>query len=281
MPMAPHLAIEPLGPCIGGVIRDIDLNSLDSSLCQSIREALATHLVLFFLDQQLSPAQLRDVAANFGTPTPYPYVPGIEGLPEVVEVIKEPFERTNFGGVWHSDTAYLKSPAMGALLYAVEIPVSGGDTIFTNMYEVLASLSPGMQAFLAPLRAVNDADKPAIRATRPGQPVKSLMAEHPVIRIHPDTGRPLLYVNRAHTTRFAGMSTAESEPILEMLFDRIEQPEFSCRFSWRTGSVAFWDNRACQHYPLNDYHGQRRRMLRVSIAGDRPIGPAGRQGTQD
>jgi len=118
--------------------------------------------------------------------------------------------------------------------------------------------------------AINDADNEAIRATRPGSTSKGLRATHPVVRTHPVTKRPLLYINKAHTTRFAGMSERESAPILDFLFERIMQPEFSCRFQWQRGSLAFWDNRACQHYPLNDYQGELRKMLRVSLAGDKP-----------
>ena len=159
---------------------------------------------------------------------------------------------------------------MGALLYGVDIPPQGGDTMFTNMYDVFDSLSAGMKSFLGQQTAINDADNSAIRATRPGTGYKGLQATHPVVRTHPVTKRPLLYVNKAHTTRFAGMSEQESAPILTFLFDRIIQPEFSCRFRWQRGSLAFWDNRACQHYPLNDYQGQLRKMLRVSLAGDKP-----------
>ena len=190
--------------------------------------------------------------------------------PEIVEIRKRPEEIINFGGVWHSDTAYLPQPAMGAMLYGVVIPEQGGDTLFANMYEAYDALSVGLKSFLEPLTAMNDADKAAISQTRPGQPKRNLKFEHPVIRTHPLTGRKLLYVNRAHTTNFSGMTEAESQPLLEYLFDVAENPNFSCRLKWQPGSLAFWDNRACQHYPINDYHGQLREMLRISLAGDQP-----------
>jgi len=269
--MKSQYPLEQQGGHIGATISDIDLNNLDQGAVSFIHETLREHLVVFFRNQSLSPARLLELANLLGTPTPYPFVQGIEGFPEIVEVKKAPEDTVNFGGVWHSDTTYLKQPAMGALLYGIDIPDTGGDTLFANMYKVLSSLSPGLMAFLKPLFAVNEADKEAIVATRPGKQKKGLVAEHPVIRTHPETGQPLLYVNRAHTTRFVGMTAPESQPILNYLFEQTERPEFSCRFTWQPGSLAFWDNRACQHYPLNDYPGELRRMLRVSLSGDKPF----------
>lgn len=262
--------VDQQGGSIGATVSNIDLNRVDSNAVDFLRDALNTHLVLFFRDQSLDPASLFKLASKFGVPAPYPFVEGVPGFPEVVEVVKKPEDTRNFGGVWHSDTTYLKTPAMGALLYGVDIPAQGGDTMFTNMYDVFDSLSSGMKSFLGKQMAINDADNKAIRATRPGADDKGLRATHPVVRTHPETKRPLLYVNKAHTTRFAGMSELDSAPILTFLFDRIIQPEFSCRFQWQRGSLAFWDNRACQHYPLNDYQGQLRKMLRVSLTGDKP-----------
>ncbi len=269
--MADALRLEKLSAPLGALVSEIDLASQGADLADALNDALAQHLVLFFRDQRLSPASLYELANALGKPIRYPFVEGLPDYPEVVEVLKTPDETVNFGGVWHSDTAYLETPAMGALLYGVEIPKQGGDTIFTNMHDVWASLSPGLQSFLSSLNAVNDADNDAISRTRPGQARKGLVAEHPVVRTHPVTGRKLLYVNRAHTTRFSGMTEAESKALLEFLFSRIAEPAYSCRFSWQPGSLAFWDNRACQHYPVNDYHGEQRRMLRISLAGGRPV----------
>ncbi len=265
--------VTPLSPNIGAVVEGVDLRTLPGDGIAEIKALLASHLVLFFRNQQLDAASLRTAACLFGEPTPYPFVDGIENFPEVVEVKKLPEEKQNFGGVWHSDTAYLDKPAMGALLYAVELPATGGDTLFSNMYLAWETLSPGMQEMLSGLNAVNDADKAEIAATRTDRQTsfkKGLTASHPVVRTHPVTGRKLLYVNRAHTTHFEGMSVEESRGLLEYLFQHQVHEEFTCRFTWAPGSVAFWDNRACQHYPLNDYHGHTRRMLRVSLAGDTP-----------
>jgi taurine dioxygenase len=271
-----HIKVSPLSPQIGAQITGVDLSSpLSAEVRTEIHQALLHYLVVFFRDQTLQSKELHRAASYFGQPAPYPFVDGIDGFPDIVEILKLPGETSNFGGVWHSDTAYLDSPAMGAMLYAIEIPPTGGDTLFANMYSVYQSLSPGLQKLLSTLSAINDADKSDIVQTRAnrisGPPPKNLKAVHPVIRTHPETGEKLLFVNRAHTTRFNEMSRAESADLLEYLFDLQSQPEQSCRFQWRKGSVAFWDNRACQHYPLNDYHGQKRLMHRISLAGDKPV----------
>lgn len=265
---------SPLGGSIGAVLTGIDLSlPLTAAEIEFVERSLAEYLVVFFRQQRLDPDSLRQAATQFGEPVPYPFVAGMPGLPEVVEVLKLPHESVNFGGVWHSDTAYLEEPAMGAMLYAHTVPSKGGDTLFANMYGAYELLSPGMQDLLGKLRAVNDADKADIAATRVERQTtkkKGLAAEHPVIRTHPVTGKPLLYVNRAHTTRFAGMTEAESRPILDYLFDLQTRAEITCRFRWEIGSLAFWDNRVCQHYPMNDYQGELRRMYRVSLKGVKP-----------
>lgn len=271
-----HIKVKPLSPNIGAEITGVDLaNSLSSEVIDEIHEALILFLVVFFRDQSLTSSQLQQVATQFGKPVPYPFVNGLDGFPEIIEVLKLPGEAENFGGVWHSDTAYLESPSMGAMLYAAEIPESGGDTLFANMYLAYEQLTKGMQSFLSTLSAVNDADKCAIaqsRIHRLGDSVqKKLRAIHPVVRTHPETSKKLLYVNRAHTTRFNGMTRGESEGLLDYLFTVQSQPEHCCRFQWQAGSLAFWDNRACQHYPLNDYQGQKRLLYRISLAGDKPF----------
>ena len=263
--------LEPLGRDIGAIIHNVDLTRLEISQLDFIRSALTEYLVVFFRNQSLTPGSLYQLAEQFGSPTIYPFVDGIDGIPEVVEIVKSPDETVNFGGVWHSDTAYLETPAMGAMLYGVEVPLGLGDTLFANMYAVYESLSPGLKQMLGSLTAVNDADKKAISETRPSGVKKGLVAEHPVVRTHPDTGRQLLYINRAHTTHFSGWSEEESSALLAWLCEQIEKPEFSCRFSWQPGSLAFWDNRACQHFPINDYDGHWRKMLRISLAGEKPV----------
>ena len=216
-------------------------------------------------------------ARRLGRPIEYPFVKGIAGFPEIIEVNKLEHERMNFGGVWHSDTAYLAEPPMGSMLLAREVPPHGGDTLFANQYAAYESLSPGLRRLLDGLKAVNESAKANVTRTREDrirtdgkEERESLVAEHPVVRTHPETGRKALYVNVAHTTRFSGLTEQESAPLLQFLFEHQVKPEFTCRFAWRVGSLAFWDNRCAQHNPINDYHGYRRVMHRITLAGDKP-----------
>jgi taurine dioxygenase len=215
-------------------------------------------------------------ARRMGEPIEYPFVRGIDGFPEVIEVKKLEHERYNFGGIWHSDTTYLDAPPMGSMLLARELPPYGGDTLFANQYLAYETLSEGMRTLLGGLIAVNSSANADVSRTREdrvrGQTrtTEELVSEHPVVRTHPQTGRKALYVNVAHTARFKGMSKEESAPLLNFLFQHQIRPEFTCRFQWRVGSLAFWDNRCAQHNPVNDYHGHRRVMHRITLAGDRP-----------
>jgi taurine dioxygenase len=273
------LAVEPIAGALGAEIHGVDLaRPLADDIRRAIRQALLDHLVVFFRDQQLTPGQLAAFGESFGTLGRYPFVAGLPDQPEVIEVVKLPHERHNFGGVWHSDTTYLAEPPLGSMLYALEIPPAGGDTLFANMFLAYERLSGGMRAMLSNLRAVNSSAKADVSRTRedriaqsPGDEAKrAFEAVHPVVRRHPESGRKALYVNLAHTARFEGMTEAESAPLLDFLFRHQVNPEFTCRFRWSKGAVAFWDNRSTQHNPINDYHGHLRRMLRITIAGDRP-----------
>jgi taurine dioxygenase len=263
-----------LGAEIGGV----DLRSPSESEIEDIRAAWLEHLVVFFRDQALSPAEFMAFARRIGRPIEYPFVKGIDGFPEIIEVKKLEHEKVNFGGVWHSDTAYLEVPPMASMLLAREVPPHGGDTLFANMYLAYEALSEGMKRLLEPLVAVNSSAKADVTRTREDRlktdardgAGKELAAEHPVVRTHPETGRKALYVNCAHTLRFRDMTEKESAPILEFLFQHQVRPEFTCRFSWQVGSLALWDNRCAQHNPVNDYHGYRRVMQRITLAGERP-----------
>jgi len=167
---------------------------------------------------------------------------------------------------------------MGTMLLAREVPPIGGDTLFANQYLAYETLSDGMKRLLGPLKGVSSSAKAATTRTREdrkrtdpaSQAHEDFTAEHPAVRTHPETGRKALYVNVGHTVRFAGMTEAESAPILDYLFAHQTKPEFTCRFAWRVGSLAFWDNRCAQHNPINDYHGYRRVMHRITLAGDKP-----------
>ena len=273
------LDVRPIAGALGAEIHGIDLASeLDSGTVAAIRRAFLDHLVIFFRDQELPPERFLAFARRLGTPVEYPLVKGIDGYPEIIRVAKLEDETVNFGGIWHSDTTYLEAPPMGTMLVAREVPPIGGDTLFANMYLAYETLSGGMKRLLEGLKGISTSVKADATRTREDR-IKSdpttqsrheFVAEHPVVRTHPETGRKALYVNVAHTVGFAGMTEAESAPILGYLFQHQVRPEFTCRFAWRAGSLAFWDNRATQHNPVNDYHGYRRVMHRITLAGDRP-----------
>ena len=270
-----RLSVRPLPGALGAEIRGVDLAApLAPATVQAIRETWLKYLVVFFRKQTLGARELAAFARLFGTPMPYPMVQGLPEEPHVIEVLKREDETVNFGGLWHTDTAYLERPPTASLLYALEVPRIGGDTLFANGYLAFDTLSPGMQAMLEPLRAVNRSDGAAVSATRAPRSgalqETTFQAVHPVVRTHPETGRKSLYVNGAHSVRFEGMTEDESQPLLQWLFAHQSQAAFTARFQWAIGSLAFWDNRAALHYPLNDYHGHRRRMLRIQIEGERP-----------
>lgn len=268
------MEVHRLAGALGAEVLGVDLSG--SFPEQEIRTAFLEHQVLFFSDQSLAPAQFMAFARRMGRPVEYPFVRGIEGFPEIIEVKKLEHERHNFGGIWHSDTAYLEEPPMGSMLLAREVPPYGGDTLFASQYLAYEALSEGMREMLGRLVAVNSSAKADVTKTREDRikeqsgSSKEFTAEHPVVRTHPETGRKALYVNIAHTARFKGMTEEESAPLLGYLFQHQIKPEFTCRFQWRAGSLAFWDNRCTQHNPVNDYHGHRRVMHRITLAGDKP-----------
>ena len=272
-----RMNVQRIAGALGAEITGIDLRRLSDADVAEIRRVWLEQLVVFFRDQELSSAEYMAFAKRLGQPIPYPFVRGMEGFPEIIEVKKLEHEKVNFGGIWHSDTAYLDVPPMASMLLAREIPPRGGDTLFANMYLAYETLSEGMKRMLASLVAVNASTKADVTRTREdrirteGQEArKSYEAEHPVVRTHPETGRKALYVNVGHTVRFRGMTEEESAPLLSYLFQHQVRPEFTCRFVWRVSSIALWDNRCAQHNPVNDYHGFRRVMHRITLAGDRP-----------
>ncbi len=274
-----HIEVRPVSGALGAEIYGADLSrELDDGVVAEIRQAFLENLVIFFRDQTLTPASQMAFAERFGRPMEYPFVKGLEDFPLVVPILKREDETVNFGGLWHTDTAYLERPPMGTILYALEIPPFGGDTMFANLYMAYDNLSAGMREMLSGLNAVNIAGKPATAQTRQdriaesgkGLAEETVQSVHPVVRTHPETGRKALYVNFAHTVRFDGMTEEESAPLLDYLFEHQVRPEFTCRFRWQTGSVAFWDNRSTLHNPINDYHGHRRLLHRITLEGDVP-----------
>ena len=273
------LEIRPLSGAIGAEIAGVDLaEELSEEVVAAIRRAWLDHLVVFFRGQELPPARFLAVARCFGQPVEYPFLKGLDGFPEITPVVKLEHERVNFGGLWHSDTAYLDIPPMGTMLLAREVPPYGGDTLFANMHLAYDSLSTGMRRLLDGLGAVNSSAKADVTKTREDRLRDAARADakreyaaiHPVVRTHPETGKKAVYINGGHTLRFDGMTEEESAPLLDFLVTHLARPEFTCRFRWERGSLAFWDNRAAQHNPINDYHGFRRVMHRITLAGDRP-----------
>ena len=264
---------------LGGEIIGVDLSQdLGDDAIAEVRRAWLDHLVIFFRGQDLTSEQFLAIARRFGEVVEYPFIKGIDRFPEITPVVKLEHEEVNFGGLWHTDTAYLERPPMGTMLLAREVPPCGGDTVFANMYLAYETLSPGLQRLLDGLVAVNSSAKADVTKTREDRvrdgartdAKREYVAEHPVVRTHPETGRKALYVNGGHTVRFKDMTEAESTPLLQYLFAHQQRAEFTCRFRWEVGSIAFWDNRCTQHNPVNDYHGHRRVMHRVTLAGDKP-----------
>ena len=267
------IRVETIAPALGAVIHEVDCRAnLSGRVIEEIRKAWLQHLVVFFPDQNLEPAEQLAFARRFGVPAEYPMVQGMIGFPEVVQVVKLPHEAHNFGGIWHSDTTYLEQPPIGALLLARELPPVGGDTLFANMYLAYDALSEGMKSLLDNLIVVQSSAKAGAARSREDRlsdestvAKQALEAEHPAVRTHPETGRKVLFVNYGHSVRFKDMTEAESKPVLDYLFAHQTRPEFTCRFQWSVGSMAMWDNRCTQHNPINDYHGFKRVMHRISI----------------
>ena len=273
-----HIDVHPVSGALGAEITGVDISlPLDTEVVSEIRKALLNHLVIFFQNQVITPQQQLNFAEQFGLPIEYPQLKGLPECPLVTEVIKLEHETMNFGGVWHSDTTYLQQPPMASMLYAIEIPPYGGDTLFSNQYMAYETLSDGLKKTLSELVAVNTSSKPEVSMTREdrmreaGMELNILSASHPAVRTHPETGSKALYVNKAHTTHFKDWTELESKSLLEFLFHHQVRTEFTCRFSWEKNSLAFWDNRCVQHNPVNDYQGFRRIMHRVTIAGDKPF----------
>lgn len=274
------MKVRRISGALGAVVEGVDLRQpIPPDLAAELRAAWLEHLVLFFRDQPLSPEAFLAFARAFGEPVEYPFVKGLAEHPEIIRVLKLPHERTNFGGIWHTDTAYLDVPPMASMLLAREVPPWGGDTVWANQYLAWEALSPGMQRMLDGMTAVNSSAKADVSKTREDRlgdsgredARKVYEAVHPVVRTHPETGRKALYVNVAHTARFSDMTEEESAPLLRWLHEHQVRLEFTCRFAWEVGSMALWDNRCALHNPVNDYHGYRREMHRITLAGTRPV----------
>ena len=276
------MQLEPIAGALGAEITGVDLKNLDAKGWGEIHRAFLRYSVLAIRGQELEPADLMKVGARFGEPCHYPFVTGMEGFPFIFEVVKEENEKVNFGGNWHSDTTYLKQPPMATLLYAVETPTHGGDTLFASTRTAYDALSEGMRKVLDGMTGVNSAGlkhgggRHAMHKSIGTMKVHDTdtadqyEAEHPVARTHPDTGRKALYCSRSHTIRFKGMTEDESRPLIDFLQAHQTRPEFTCRVRWAPGTLTVWDNRCTQHNAINDYHGQRRLMRRLTVGAQTP-----------
>ena len=276
---------RPVSSALGAELNGFDLDQpLDTAEIASIRAALLEHAVIFFRDQKLSASSQIAFAHHFGALDVHPIVEGLPDFPELLRVHKPAGESASFGTGWHTDNSFLEAPSLGTVLYATQIPPHGGDTLFASMTRAYAALSEPMQSFLSRLTAVHSAARaydPAVTGDakyRGDGPMKYRHSDvierevvHPIVRTHPDTGQQSLYVNPMFTQRIEGLHAAESDALLAFLYEHATRLEFTCRFRWKSGSVAFWDNRCVQHYAMDDYREFERVMLRVTISGDRPV----------
>ena len=276
-----HCEVRPISGSIGAELHGIDLaDDLPDAAIAEIRQALCDHLVIFFRDQDLSPDAHKALARRFGTIFVHPNFRRADADPEIVEIVREPGDTRIVGEEWHTDTTMMAEPPMGAILHAIDVPPWGGDTLFANQYLAYESLSDGLKSTLEGLRAVHSdrkvAGPQAALNTKRSTKVREddtwheTVNLHPVVRTHPETGRKALFVNHSYTTAFEGWTEEESRPLLEFLLERGHRPEFTCRFRWEKGSVAFWDNRCTKHLAIHDAGAFRRVMRRVQIEGERP-----------
>lgn len=271
------LQVTPLSPVVGAEVSGIDLREpLDDATVAELRAALLEHLVLFFRGQDIDDDQHVEFARRFGPISIPAFLPKGTERPEVM-VLDQTDARGQGADRWHSDNTFMAEPPLGSVLRAIHVPDVGGDTAFASMYAAYESLSDRMQRFLDGMTAIHDITPLLENAVRRGisdadvneTRQKWPAVIHPLVRTHPETGRKGLYVNPNATVLIRELSDAESRSVLDLLFDHIKSPEHQCRFRWTTGSVAFWDNRAAQHYGVADYR-ERRIMRRVTIAGDEP-----------
>ncbi len=272
------IAVRPVSAAVGAEILGLDLaDSLPPPTANAIRQALFQHGVVFFRDQKLTPEQHVAFARRFGEINVNRFFKAVDGYPMIAEVRKEPEQTGNIGGSWHTDHSYDHAPALGSILYAREVPETGGDTLFASMYAAYDALSDGLKQTLESLQALHSsrhifgveayAGRGDLKGRYLNPEAATQDAVHPVVVRHPGSGRKALYVNPAFTVRIVGWTDEESRPLLAYLYQHAARPEFSYRFQWRAGSVAFWDNRCTWHYALNDYHGQRRLMHRITVEG--------------
>ena len=261
------------------MILDVDLRDLDDDDFTHVRQAYDDYGVIVFRDQELTPQDHIDFAERWGPINVNRFFTPVDGWPMIAEVRKEPDQKSNIGGRWHTDHSYDQVPAMGSILHAIDVPSKGGDTMYASMGAAYDALSDGMKAALDGLEAhhssrhafglaANQMKKTYGIDQQYNNPEAATQDSiHPVVLTHPRTGRKGLYVNGDFTTHFVGWSKSDSKPLLEMLYAHCTRPEFTTRLRWHKGTVAFWDNLATQHVAVNDYQGERRLMHRITVEG--------------
>ncbi len=268
-----RIRVRPAGATLGAEIGDVDLGRLDDATFAEIERAFLEYKVIFFRDQKISTEQHLAFAERFGELEDHPFLRAKEGYDKIVEFAKDD-KAIGVENAWHSDVTWREIPSLGSVLRAIEIPAFGGDTLFADMEAAYAGLSARTKTRIEGMKAVHDfvhnfgllmseEERTTHRAKYPE-------ARHPVVRTHPVTGRKSLYVNAIFTRGIEGLSEDESAALLERLYREADVPEYQCRFRWRRDSIAFWDNRAVQHYAVSDYDPQHRVMDRVTVIGDRP-----------
>lgn len=279
-----HIEVRPLTGALGAEIFNVKVNDLSPAEITEIKQAQADHGVVFFRDQNISIEEQEAFTLNFGDFGVDPYVPGIEGHPHVLRLVKEADEATGyvFGGAWHSDWSFQEAPPSFTILYGRDIPNYGGDTMFANLYQAYEMLSPEMQRVCESLNVIHSARlgyAPASAGIHSLYENMEVIANedamdiqvHPMVIKHPVTGKKLLFVTGAYSIGIEGMHQDEADALLNFLKSQIENPINTCRFRWEQGSIAMWDNRCALHLPMGDYHGVRREMYRTTVAGAKPI----------
>ena len=275
-----------IGP-VGAVISGVDLSQdLEKETLKEIHQAWLKHHIVFFRDQNLTPPQQAAFGELFGELDTYPFMKSVESHPNVIPIIKEPETKINFGGAWHVDTTYKEKPPIATMLYAIEVPQSGGDTLFADATQAYKDLSEGMRNTLSSMTGVytprmvhgsgggydSKAMKKELGPSYGGnEEFAESEVEHPLIRTHEETGVKSIYCSKPHTHRIRGWTHQESQPIFSFLTKHLTQEKYVTQFKWEKGSLAMWDNRCVFHNALNDYPGERRHMHRVTIKGERPI----------
>jgi taurine dioxygenase len=281
-----HLDVQKIAGSLGAEVRGVDLSKdVSEEVLAEIRMALLDNLVIAIRDQSITPDQQLAFARRWGEIHLHPFMQGMEDYPEILKIVKRPTDKKNFGGSWHTDQMFSPSPAMGTMLYALEVPSAGGDTLFTNQYLAYESLSDEMKKIAGQLRTVcvgdnfkaanglsrkerYDRHMSEMKVKDPGDVITTSI--HPLVRTHPETGRKSIYIG-GHVQNFDGMTDEESQPLMDFFMKQSIRPEHTCRVRWETGTLTFWDNRCTQHFAINDYPAETRIMHRITVRGDQPF----------